>query len=126
VEEVLVDGVVGLGLGVDGDAVLLAVVEQVRPALEALDELGVPPRRDAADLGRERLRAHLEADLVVALAGGAVSHELGAVVARDGDLVLRDHGAREARAHEVAALVERVALDGLEHVPGATSGGKKR
>jgi hypothetical protein len=59
----------------DGDAVLLGIVEQILPALEAVAELGQPPRRNDLDGGLEGVEGQLEADLVVALAGAAVRNE---------------------------------------------------
>ena len=116
VVQILVDGVVGLGLGVDGDVVLLAVGQQVLAALEALDELGVAPGGDHLGLGHEGLGAHLEADLVVALAGGAVAEVRGSFLVGDADHLLGDAGAGDGGAEQVARLVDGVALDGLKDV----------
>ena len=59
---------------------------------------------------------HLEAHLVVALAGGAVAHGVGALAQGDLDLPLGDDGPRERGAQQVAVFVDRVGLDRLEHV----------
>src|SRR3954468_8045859 len=48
----------------------------------------LPPRRDDADVGLQRIIAELKADLVVALAGGAVADGVGADLAGDLDLLL--------------------------------------
>ena len=116
VEQVLVDGVVALGLGVDRDAVLGAVRQQVLPPLEALDELRVAPRGDAPDLRVEGLRAHLEADLVVALPGRAVGDVTRPLGLGYADHLLGDAGTGHGRAEEVPPLVDGVALERLEDV----------
>ena len=58
----------------DRDLVLLGEVDQ----LLAAGELPFAPGRDDPDVGLERIIAELEADLVVALAGGAVADRVGA------------------------------------------------
>ena len=116
VEQVLVDGVIALGLGVDGDAVLGAVRQQVGPALEALDELGVPPGGDGLDPRVEGLGAHLEADLVVPLPGRAVGNVRRPLLLGDADHLLGNAGAGDGGAQEVPPLVDGVALDGVEYV----------
>jgi hypothetical protein len=57
---------------------------------------------------RRRHSPDFKADLVVALAGGAVRHGVGA--ARDGDidLLLRDQRPRNRGAQQVDALIQRV------------------
>ncbi len=64
------------------------------------------------DVGLERIIAELEADLVVALAGGAVTDRVGADRARDLDLALGDQRPGDRGAEQILALVERV---GAEH-----------
>ena len=118
VVQILVDGVVGLGLGIDGDVVLLAVGEEVLASLEALDELGVAPGGDHLGLGHEGLGAHLETDLVVALAGGAVGEVGSALLVGDADHLLGDAGTSDGGTEQVARFVDGVALDGLEDVVG--------
>jgi len=59
--------------------------------------------------GRQGGRApQLEADLVVALARGAVRHGVRAHRGRDLDLLLGDQRPRDRRAQQVHALVQRV------------------
>mmetsp|Transcript_14307 Transcript_14307/g.25988 ORF Transcript_14307/g.25988 Transcript_14307/m.25988 type:complete len:206 (-) Transcript_14307:321-938(-) len=95
VVEILVDGVVGLGLDIDGDVALLTEGQKVLAALEALDELGIAPRGDGLDHGREGLCAHLEAHLVISLARGSVRHERCALLGGDADHLLGDAGTRD-------------------------------
>ena len=87
---------------------LLGEVEQLLAALE----LPLAPRRDDLDVGLQRIIAELEADLVVALAGGAVTDRVGADLPRDLDLPLGDQRPGDRRAEQVMALVVRV---GAEH-----------
>jgi hypothetical protein len=88
--------------------VLLGELEQ----LGARGELPFAPRRDHLDVGLERIIGELEADLVVALAGGAVGDGVGAGLARDLDLALGDQRPGDRGAEQVLALIERV---GAEH-----------
>ena len=60
------------------------------------------------------VRAELEADLVVALAGRAVRDGVGADGLRRLHHPLDDGGARERRAEQVLALVDHVGADGRE------------
>ena len=53
----------------------------------------------------------LEAQLIVALAGAAVSHAVGVELARDPHLLLGEEGAGERRAQQIRALVHRVGLE---------------
>ena len=92
----------------DRDLVLLGEVDQVG----ARGEVPFPPRRDDLDVGIERVIGELEAHLVIALAGGAMSDGVGAGLARDLDLPLGDQRARDGRAEEIDAFIERV---GAEH-----------
>ena len=64
--------------------------------------------RQHVEVGREDARRHLEAHLVVALAGAAVPDRVGAVPAGRRDEVLDDHRPRERRDQRVLALVQRV------------------
>lgn len=105
----------GLGLGgCDGNAVLLGIVEEILPALEAVAELGQPPGRDDLDSGLESVERKLEADLVVTLAGAAVRDEVAAFLLGNSDLCAGDDWAGQRCAEKVATLVGSVALDGAE------------
>ena len=99
-----------LGRG-DRDAVLLGVGE----AVGARAQVPFAPRRDHAELRRERAIGQLEADLVVALARRAVRDRVAAGRARHLDLVLRDQRSRERGAEQIRALVDGAALDRREH-----------
>src|SRR5581483_5120385 len=74
--------------------------------------LRMAPGRDHLELGRQPREGELEAHLVVALAGGAVSDRVGPLGARDFDLALGDRRARDRGAQQVVALVHRV---GAQH-----------
>ncbi len=63
----------------DRDVVLRGVVERVLAGAD----VPLPPRRDHPEVRRERPVGHLEADLIVALAGGAVGERVGALLQRD-------------------------------------------
>ena len=82
----------------------------------AAGEFPFAPRRDHADVGLERVIAELEADLVVALAGGAVADRVGADLARDLDLALGDQRPGDRGAEQILALVERVGAEHREDV----------
>src|SRR5215469_2043215 len=75
-------------------------------------EVPHPPRRDDFDVGGERIIAELETDLVVPLASRAVRDGIGADLAGNFDLPLRDQRARDRGAEEIGALVKRI---GAEH-----------
>ena len=116
VEKVLVDRVVGLGLGVDRNSVLGAVGEQVGTSLEALNEFGITPGGDALDGGLERLGAHFETDLVVTLSGGTVGNVGGAFLVGNSDHFLRNAWSGNGSTEQVSALVNGIALDGFKDV----------
>jgi hypothetical protein len=98
-------------LHLDRDAVLFGVGEQSL----ARREVPLAPRRDDLDARLEGVVAQLETDLVVALAGRAVRHGVGTGLARDLDLALGDQRARDRRAEEVLALVDRVGAEHRKH-----------
>ena len=74
------------------------------------------PRRDHGHVGLERVVGELEAHLVVALAGGAVRHRIGADLFGDLDLLLGDQRPRDRGAEQILALVERVGAEHRKHV----------
>src|SRR3970282_1609784 len=92
----------------DRDAMCLGILEK----LLARGEVPLPPRRDHADPGVERVIGELEAHLVVALAGAAVRDRVRADPVRDLDLALGDQRPRDRGAEQVLALVLGV---GPEH-----------
>ena len=114
VEEVGVDRERGFAALVlrDRDLVLLGEVDQ----LLAAGELPFAPRRDDPDVGLERIIAELEADLVVALAGGAVADRVGADRPGDLDLALGDQRPGDRGAEQILALVDRVRPEHREDV----------
>ena len=76
----------------------------------------VADRGDAGEVRGEVGDAHLEADLVVALAGGAVADDRRAVLARRRHQVLDDDRPGERGHQRVAVHVERVGLQGGQAV----------
>ena len=100
-------GFAALVLG-DGDLVGFRVFQQAG----AGGQLPFAPGGDDADVGVQRVIAELEADLVVALAGGAMGDGVGADHLGDLDLALRDQRAGDRGAEQILALIERV---GAEH-----------
>src|SRR4051812_16370197 len=78
----------------DRDLVLLGEIEQRLAALE----FPLPPRGNDLDVGLKRIIAELEAHLVVALAGGAVTDRIRTDLPRDLNLALGDQGPRDRRA----------------------------
>jgi hypothetical protein len=114
VEEVAVGGVRPLGGHRDRDVVPAGELQQRR----AGGELPLPPGGDDPELGGQRRVGQLEAHLVVALAGGAVGHRVGAFPERDLHLRLGDAGARDRGAQQVRALVDGVGPEhGKDEVP---------
>ena len=71
-------------------------------------EIPFAPRCDDLDVGIERVIAELEADLIVAFAGGAMGDGIGADLAGDLDLPLGDQRPRDRGAEQVGALIERI------------------
>ena len=95
-----------------GDLMLLGELDEVG----ARYEVPFPPGRDDFDVGVQRIIGELEADLVVALAGGAVTDGVGAGLARDLDLPFGDQRPGDGRAEQVDALIERVGAEHREDV----------
>ena len=92
----------------DGDLVLLGEFQQPGAA----GQVPLAPRGDDLDVGLQRVIAEFETHLVVALAGRAVRHRVGADLFGDLDLALRDQRAGDRGAEQVLAFVQRV---GAEH-----------
>ena len=84
---------------------LLSIVEEILPALEAVAEFGQPPWRNDLDGRLECVESQLEADLVVALACAAVRDESAAFLLRNADLCAGDDWAGQRGPEEVAAFV---------------------
>ncbi len=79
-------------------------------------EFPLAPRRDDFHVGLERVVGKLEADLIVALAGRAMSHRIGADRFGDLDLLLGDERPRDRGAEQILSLVERVGAEHREDV----------
>src|SRR5205823_8213294 len=67
------------------------------------------------EVGGQCPRRHLEADLIVALAGASMGDGIGSVLARRGDQVLHDDRSRQRRDQWVLAFVLGIGLDGRRH-----------
>ena len=111
VPQVLVLGVVGLTVDLQGDVVRLGVVDLLVAALD----VPLTPRSNDGHIRAESLQGQLETHLVVALAGAAVADGVGAFL--DGDIgqSLCDAGTGEAGAQQVI-LVLSAELQGGEDV----------
>ena len=96
----------------DRDLVLFGELDQPR----ARGEVPFAPRCDHRHVGLERVIGQLEANLVVALAGRAVRHRIGADLLGDLDLLLGDQRARDRRAEQILSLVDRVGAEHRKHV----------
>ena len=93
---------------------LLSIVEEILPALEAVAEFGQPPWRNDLDGRLECVESQLEADLVVALACAAVRDELAAGLFSSLDHAAGNDRTSERGAEQVDILVDGVGLDGRE------------
>ena len=93
-------------------SLLLAVGDHLGAARELVAEPGVAPGGDDLQFGREAGGGQLEADLVVAFAGGAVGDGLGLFLPGNLNHALGDERAGDAGAQEILALIDRA---GLEH-----------
>ena len=101
VPQVLVLGVVGLTVDLQGDVVGLGVVDLLVTALDA----PLTPRGDDGHIGGQRFQGQLKADLVVALAGAAVADGVGVLLL--GDLGQRggDAGTRVGGTQQVVLIL---------------------
>jgi hypothetical protein len=94
--------------------VLGRIIQQILPALEAIAELGQPPRCNDLDIRLQRVETQLETDLVVALARATMRYKVAVLLLGNADLGAGNDGAGKRGAEEVAAFIGRVALDGAE------------
>jgi len=93
----------GLGLGDGhGDAVLLGVGHEVGAGMH----VPLAPGGEGFELGIERHGGEFEAHLIVALAGGAVGHGLGAFGPGHLDQALGDQRPGDGSAEQIATLVD--------------------
>mmetsp|Transcript_1192 Transcript_1192/g.2700 ORF Transcript_1192/g.2700 Transcript_1192/m.2700 type:complete len:239 (+) Transcript_1192:700-1416(+) len=118
VEQVLVDRVVGLGLGIDGDRVLFAVGQEILSSLEGLDEFGITPWGHALDGRTQGLGAHFESNLIVSLSGGTVGNVLGSGFGGDANHFLGNAGAGNRGSEQVTSLVNGVGFDAVKDIVG--------
>ncbi len=86
------------------DLVLLGKFDEVGAALE----LPFPPGRHDLDVGVEGIGRQFEADLIVALSGGAVGDGIGPGLGGDLDQALGDERPGDGRAEKIDALIERI------------------
>jgi hypothetical protein len=84
------------------DLVLLGEIEQVGARLE----VPLAPGSDHLDVRVQRIGGELEADLVVALAGGAMGDGVGADFLGDLDEALGDQRPGDRGAEQIDALVD--------------------
>src|SRR3989338_11450026 len=84
--------------------------------LLARAELPLAHRRDDLQRRVQDPRRHLEAHLVVALAGAAVRNRPGALAMRDIDQMLSDERARQRGGQQGLALVDGVRLERWDDV----------
>ena len=101
VPQVLILGVVGLTVDLQGDVVCLGVVDLLVTALD----VPLTPRSDDRHIGAEGLQGQLKTHLIVALAGAAVADGVCALL--DGDVRQRlgDAGTCEAGAQQVVFVL---------------------
>ena len=101
VPQVLILGVVGLTVDLQGDVVCLGVVDLLVTALD----VPLTPGSDDGHIGAESLQGQLETHLVVALAGAAVADGVCAFL--DGDVGQSpcDAGTCEAGAQQVVLIL---------------------
>ncbi len=110
-EEVPVHRIGLLQGGLDGNLVLPAIGDHVRPPRELLAEGVDLPRGDDLEVGGQGHVRELKAALVIALAGGAVGDGVGFFPLRDFDLGLGDQGPRDGGPQVILALVHGVGPD---------------
>ena len=95
----------------DGDLVVARELQQFLAAFE----FPFTPRRDDLDAGFKRVIAKLEANLVVTLAGGAMTHRVGTDFARNVDLCLGDQRPRDRGAEQILAFIDGVGAEHRKH-----------
>jgi len=96
------------------DTMLLSIVEEIVTAGVLLEELGITPWGNDLDRGLNGVESQLEADLVVALAGAAVTDSNTAFLLGDAHLRSGDDWSSQTGSEEVASFKDGVALDGGE------------
>ncbi len=96
----------------DGDLVLFCEFDQLRAA----GQVPFAPRADHLDVRLQAVVAELEANLIIALAGGAVCDSVRAQFLRNLDLSLGDQRPRNGGAQQVGAFIDRVGAEHREDV----------
>ena len=112
VPEVLVLGVVGFSVDLEGDVLSLSVLDFLLTGLE----LPSSPRSDDLHVGSVSLDGKLKTNLVVALAGAAVADSVGALRLCDLHESFRDDGTREGCSEQILALINRACLHCRENI----------
>ncbi|OPZ76375.1 MAG: hypothetical protein BWY77_01916 [bacterium ADurb.Bin431] len=101
---------VGFGdRGLDRDGPFFGKGDHIAAPLELGEEFRILPGRDDLNVGLEGVVSQLEADLIVALAGGAMRDIMRSLPGGDLDLTLGDERAGDGGAEEIAAFVKGVA-----------------
>src|SRR6185437_15539647 len=96
----------------DRNLMFLGVLDQFGPR----GQIPFAPRRDHLDVGLQRVIGQLEPNLIVAFAGRAMRHRVGADLLRDLDLALGDQRPRDRGAEEILPLIQRVGAEHREDV----------
>ena len=110
-------------IGIRGEGALAALVLRHRDLVRfgpgdergAAGQVPFAPGGDDRDVGVQRIGGELEPDLIVALAGGAVSDCVGAGLVRDLDQTLGDQRAGDRGAEQIVAFVAGVGAHHREH-----------
>mmetsp|Transcript_1591 Transcript_1591/g.1510 ORF Transcript_1591/g.1510 Transcript_1591/m.1510 type:complete len:210 (+) Transcript_1591:403-1032(+) len=90
VVHVFIDGIVGLGFGINRDSMLCAVSQEILTSLETLNELRITPRGNGTDLGGEGLSTHLKTNLIISFSSGSVRDKLCTLCFGDANHLLGD------------------------------------
>ena len=101
------------------DAMSVGVGNHFGPAGELITKALLSPRGDDIHLGCQTRGAELEPDLIVPFPGRPMGDGIGLLGERHIEHTLRDTGARDRGAEEIASLVNRICLEhGEDIVPG--------
>mmetsp|Transcript_16074 Transcript_16074/g.24382 ORF Transcript_16074/g.24382 Transcript_16074/m.24382 type:complete len:444 (-) Transcript_16074:61-1392(-) len=116
VEQVLINRIVRLRLGIHGNTVFCAVRQQILTPLERFDELRITPRSDGLHPRIKRLRTHLKPNLIISLSGSTVSHVLRPLLFSDAHHLFGNAGTGHGCSEQVLSFVDGIALNGFEDV----------
>ena len=114
VQQIGVHGIGRLALAlfvVDRDAVLVGIGHQ----LVARQQVPFAPGCDHLDVGHQRVGAKFEANLIVALAGGAVRNRIGLFAPGDLDQTLGNQRTGDGGSQQIFAFVEGVGAKHRKH-----------